>query len=85
MDATPFDRDPTTKLADGVFVSNFRYAYNVLTCTKQKCLVHLLRELERVWKYKDHGGESRGYSERGIENLSQNQPVTGIERIHSFK
>jgi transposase len=42
---------------DGVFVSDFWYAYNVLTCAKQKCLVHLLRELERVWKYKDPGGD----------------------------
>ncbi len=42
---------------DGVLVSDFWYAYNVLTCAKQKCLVHLLRELERVWKYKDSGGD----------------------------
>lgn len=42
---------------DGVLVSDFWYAYNVLTCVKQKCLVHLLRELERVWKYKDSGGD----------------------------
>ncbi len=38
---------------DGVLVSDFFGAYNILTCTKQKCLVHLLRELERVTKYKD--------------------------------
>ena len=42
---------------DGVLVSDFWFAYNVLTCAKQKCLVHLLRDLERVWKYKDHGGD----------------------------
>ena len=42
---------------DGVLVSDFWFAYNVLTCAKQKCLVHLLRELERVWKYKDSGGD----------------------------
>jgi len=42
---------------DGVFVSDFWYAYNVLTCAKQKCLVHLLRDLERVEKYKDSGGD----------------------------
>ena len=40
-------------LFDGVLVSDFFGAYNILTCTKQKCLVHLLRELERVTKYKD--------------------------------
>ncbi len=38
---------------DGVLVSDFFGAYGILTCTKQKCLVHLLRELERVTKYKD--------------------------------
>ena len=37
---------------DGVLVSDFFGAYNILTCAKQKCLVHLLRELERVEKYK---------------------------------
>lgn len=40
-------------LFDGVLVSDFFAAYNILTCSKQKCLVHLLRELERVTKYKD--------------------------------
>ena len=42
---------------DGVFVSDFWYAYNVLSCAKQKCLVHLLRDLERVWKSKDSTGD----------------------------
>jgi len=49
---------------DGVFVSDFWYAYNVLTCAKQKCLVHLLRELERVVKYKDHGGDWPVFSKK---------------------
>ena len=42
---------------DGVLVSDFFGAYNILTCAKQKCLVHLLRELERVIKYKDTSGD----------------------------
>mgnify|MGYP006298793049 CR=1 FL=1 len=42
---------------DGVVVSDFWYAYNVLTCAKQKCLGHLLRELKRVQKYKDTGSD----------------------------
>jgi len=42
---------------DGVFVSDFWYAYNVLSCAQQKCLVHLLRDLERVWKSRDSGGD----------------------------
>ncbi|MCP4341717.1 MAG: IS66 family transposase [Desulfobulbaceae bacterium] len=42
---------------DGVFVSDFWYAYSVLDCAKQKCLVHLLRDLERVEKYKDSGDD----------------------------
>jgi transposase len=41
----------------GVFVSDFWYAYNVLTCAKQKCLAHLLRELKHVEQYKDCGGD----------------------------
>ena len=41
----------------GVLVSDFWYAYNVLSCAKQKCLVHLLRDLERVWKAKDSSGD----------------------------
>jgi transposase len=49
---------------DGVFVSDFWYAYNVLTCVQQKCLVHLLRELERVWKYKDPGGDWPAFSKK---------------------
>ena len=42
---------------NGVLVSDFWYAYNVLSCAKQKCLAHLLRELKRVWQYKDSGGD----------------------------
>jgi len=42
---------------DGVLVSDFFGAYSILTCVKQKCLVHLLRELERVAKYKDASGD----------------------------
>ena len=49
---------------DGVLVSDFWFAYNVLTCVKQKCLVHLLRELERVWKYKDSGGDWPEFSKK---------------------
>ena len=49
---------------DGVLVSDFWHAYNVLTCAKQKCLVHLLRELERVWKYKDSSGDWAKFSKK---------------------
>lgn len=49
---------------DGVLVSDFWYAYNVLTCAKQKCLVHLLRELERVCKYKDSSGDWAKFSKK---------------------
>ena len=49
---------------DGVFVSDFWYAYNVLTCVQQKCLVHLLRDLERVAKYKDAGGDWLAFSKK---------------------
>ena len=46
-----------TDCFDGVLISDFWGAYNVLTCVKQKCLVHLLRDLERVEKYKDTGAD----------------------------
>lgn len=48
----------------GVFVSDFWYAYNVLTCVKQKCLGHLLRELKRVQQYKDTGGDWAKFSKK---------------------
>ena len=41
----------------GVLVSDFWAAYNILVCAKQKCLVHLLRDLERVERYKDTSGD----------------------------
>jgi len=48
----------------GVFVSDFWYAYNVLTCVKQKCLGHLLRELKRVQQYKDTSGDWAKFSKK---------------------
>jgi len=48
----------------GVFVSDFWHAYNVLTCAKQKCLGHLLRELKRVQQYKDTGGDWTKFSKK---------------------
>ena len=38
----------------GVLVTDFYAAYNQVDCPKQKCLVHLLRELERVRKELPH-------------------------------
>lgn len=35
----------------GLFTSDFWSAYNALTCEKQKCWVHLKRELDKVLKY----------------------------------
>ena len=48
----------------GVFVSDFWHAYNVLTCAKQKCLGHLLRELKRVEQYKDTNGDWPRFSKK---------------------
>ena len=48
----------------GVFVSDFWHAYNVLTCAKQKCLAHLLRDLKRVQQYKDAGGDWPAFSKK---------------------
>ncbi|MCX5643861.1 MAG: transposase [Phycisphaerae bacterium] len=41
----------------GVLVSDFWAAYNLLVCAKQKCLVHLRRDWERVERYKDTSGD----------------------------
>lgn len=48
----------------GVFVSDFWHAYNVLTCAKQKCLAHLLRDLKRVEQYKDTGRDWCRFSKK---------------------
>lgn len=48
----------------GVLVSDFWGAYNVLTCVKQKCLVHLLRDLERVEQYKDTGQDWAAFAKK---------------------
>ena len=53
-----------TDYFDGVFVSDFWGAYNVLTCVKQKCLVHLLRDLERVERYKDTSVDWPGFAKK---------------------
>jgi len=36
----------------GLFTADFWNAYNALTCEKQRCWVHLKRELDKVLKYK---------------------------------
>jgi len=46
-----------TEQSAGVLVSGFWAAYNILVCVKQKCLVHLLRDLERVETYQDTSGD----------------------------
>jgi transposase len=55
--AGPVVLDFIKECFSGVFVSDFWYAYNVLTCAKQKCLAHILRELKHVERYKDSGGD----------------------------
>ncbi|HTI49868.1 MAG TPA: efflux RND transporter permease subunit, partial [Planctomycetaceae bacterium] len=42
----------------GILVSDFWGAYNAVECAlRQTCLVHLLRDLEHVEKYKNSGGD----------------------------
>lgn len=42
----------------GILVSDFWGAYNAVACAlRQTCLVHLLRDLEHVEKYKNSGGD----------------------------
>jgi len=47
-----------TQEFDGTLVSDFWAAYNALACaSRQKCLVHLLRDMEHVEQYKSPGPE----------------------------
>jgi transposase len=49
----------------GTLVSDFWGAYNALECAlRQKCLVHLLRELEHVEKYKSPGAQWPAFAKK---------------------
>lgn len=47
----------------GLFTADFWNAYNVLSCEKQRCWVHLKRELDKVLKYK-HSKEFAMFASR---------------------
>lgn len=54
-----------TREFDGVLVTDFWAAYNALACAaRQKCLVHLLRDLEQVEKYQSPGPEWAGFAKK---------------------
>ncbi len=49
----------------GALVTDFWGAYNALACaSRQKCLVHLLRDLEHVEKYKSPGPEWKVFAKK---------------------
>jgi transposase len=49
----------------GTLVSDFWGAYNALACAlRQKCLVHLLRDLEHVEKYKSPGAQWPAFAKK---------------------
>ncbi len=49
----------------GTLVTDFWGAYNALACaSRQKCLVHLLRDLEHVEKYKSPGPEWKVFAKK---------------------
>jgi hypothetical protein len=52
------------KVFRGVLITDFWGAYNAIICAKQKCLVHLFRELKAVEKYKDKSGDWRLFSKQ---------------------
>jgi hypothetical protein len=80
---------------DGVLVSDFWGAYNILTCVKQKCLVHLLRDLERVEQYKDTGQDWAAFAKklrrlirdaiRLRKRLETLDPTTYTRRYHQIE
>ena len=50
---------------NGVLISDFLSAYNkIITSAKQRCLVHILRDLEKVMEYWHDDREVLRYSER---------------------
>lgn len=54
-----------TKEFAGTLVTDFWAAYNALACaSRQKCLVHLLRDLEHVEKYKSPGPEWKVFAKK---------------------
>jgi len=60
--ASPVVLEFVKEYFSGVFVSDFWGAYNVLTCAKQKCLAHLLRDLKQVEQYKDTGADWKRFA-----------------------
>lgn len=49
----------------GILVSDFWGAYNAVECAlRQTCLVHLLRDLEHVEKYKNSGGDWPAFAKK---------------------
>lgn len=54
-----------TEEFDGTLVSDFWSAYNALACaSRQKCLAHLLRDLEHVEKYKSPGMDWKPFAKK---------------------
>lgn len=62
--ASPVVLEFITEEFDGVLVSDFWGAYNILNCVKQKCLVHLLRDLKRVEQYKSKDADWPEFSKK---------------------
>lgn len=62
--ASPVVLEFITEAFDGVLVSDFWSAYNILVCSKQKCLVHLLRDLKRVEQYKSTEHDWTSFSKK---------------------
>jgi len=57
--------DVLGKSYDGVLISDFLSAYNrISTKAKQRCLVHILRDLKKVTEYWDNDKEVLGYCKR---------------------
>jgi transposase len=54
-----------TQEFDGTLVTDFWAAYNALACAaRQKCLAHLLRDLEHVEKYKSPGPQWKVFAKK---------------------
>lgn len=69
------------KKYDGVIISDFLSAYNKITTkAKQRCLVHILRDLKKVIEYWHDDKEVLGYC-RHLKNIFED----GIELYKDYK
>jgi transposase len=77
---------------EGLFTADFWNAYNVLSCEKQRCWVHLQRELDKVLKYEPSTEFAEFatqiltlyYWAKSERNHGKNTRMQAEERLHAL-